>query len=161
MAKYAKTSDKLKQLIVQIRKKKVLGKGYGSLIAKQLNVSPSIVANVTSGINSNQNIIEAVIRLAENNLGISFEPSFKIVTEYNEEELKQKLHEIREHDLLPRNYSRVVSNQVGCTMARVRQVANLVFFNQEIAEAIVHLVENSKEKELIQRAKAILEQTTN
>lgn len=158
MAKHAKTGEEIKQLVIQIRDKKLLGRGYSKLLAEQLQVTQSLVLSVSSGKKVTVEIIEAIIQLAENNLEIIFEPQPIKKNNYSEQELKEKLHHIRENDLLPRNYSRIVSEEVGCTMARVRQVSNLVFFNLDIAKSIVNLVENSKEKELIERAKKILEQ---
>lgn len=158
MAKSTRTSEELKQLIVQIRDKKLLGRGYSRLISEKLQVRQDLVISVSGGKKANIVVIEAIIQLAENNLGIVFELLPKEETNYSEQNLKEKLQFIRENDLLPRNYSRIVSEEIGCTMARVRQVSNLVFFNLDIANAIVNLVENSKEKELIQRAKKILEQ---
>lgn len=157
MAKSTRRSEELKQLMVIIRDKKLLGRGYGRLISDKIQVPQDAVRSVASGRKVTIEIMEAVVQLAENNLGIVFEPLPKKEKMYSEQELKEKLHFFRENDLLPRNYSRVVSDEIGCTMARVRQVSNLVFFNLDIAKAIVDLVENSKEKELIQRAKNILE----
>lgn len=159
MAKYSKLSKELKGLMIQIRDKKLLGRGYSKRISEQLQISQSQVLNVTSGISAKQEVVEVIIQIAEKSRGIIYEPLPQKEINYSEQELKEKLLFIRENDLLPRNYGRIISDELGCTMARVRQVSNLVFFNTDIAKAIVYLVENSKEKELINRAKMILEKS--
>lgn len=72
-------------------------------------------------------------------------------------ELRETLKEIKEAKLLPKDYGAIVSEKLEIPKNKVYRTMSGKNSDLDVMEAIIELAENSREKQLLERAKKVLE----
>lgn len=74
------------------------------------------------------------------------------------EQIKAKLIQIKERNLLPKGYGKTIAEEFDITRNDVYQYLNGRRFNIEIAERLFELAYNNREKQLLEKMNKFLEE---